>query len=73
MAFSIKIKTDDVASFYYICFLCHIKYRHNISIIVKTYNDPIAGCEGKVEKWGIYVPRIKYIVGGIRYKVLVTI
>ena len=62
MAFSVKIKADDIARFYHIGLLCHIKYCYHIPVIIKTYNDTITGRKGDVEKWTIYVSRIKYIV-----------
>jgi hypothetical protein len=73
MAFSVKVKTYNIASFYNVAFGNDIEYSHNISIIVETYNNPIARSEGDMIEWSVNMPSIKNVIRSVFFKVLIII
>jgi hypothetical protein len=73
MAFSMKVKSHNIASFYNITFGDDVEYSHYISIIVETYNNPIARCKRDIIKWSVNMPSIKNVIRSVFLKVLIII
>jgi hypothetical protein len=73
MAFSMKVKSHNIASFYNVAFGDNVEYSHYISIIVETYNNPIARCKRDIIKWSVNMPSIKNVIRSVFLKVLIII